>query len=170
MYTKETLLDFIKELLSGFDPRTGEKFPGDHILNDPDSIRKLFCIKEVIETRVPNEKIKKVEFAIPSNIMSIVSETSTNISKIVQNINDLKSENMKKIKIQVITDLLIKHGILSKDEDARKIPTEKGKELGIYLEYRVGKRGTYPIVLYPKQAQETIINLLISEYGVNPLK
>ena len=119
---------------------------------------------------MPNEKIKKVEFAIPSNIMSIVSETSTNISKIVQNINDLKSENMKKIKIQVITDLLIKHGILSKDEDARKIPTEKGKELGIYLEYRVGKRGTYPIVLYSKEAQETIINLLISEYGVNPLK
>lgn len=91
-----------------------------------------------------------------------MQEEPLTISKLVKDLNDRYCESdMKKLRIDTITDFLVKQGYLFINENSRKIPTPKGNILGIIMGYIVDKDGNKHLVnLYTVRAQKYIIDNL----------
>lgn len=63
---------------------------------------------------------------------------------------------MRSLKCTSITNWLLSLGYLKvvmQDGKNRKLPTQIGKNLGLYSQVRLGYRGKYEVVLYNKDAQ-----------------
>ena len=94
------------------------------------------------------------------------SDSPIPVSKIAVQINDLnKDEAHQKLKATDITEWLLDNDYLKATEingKKYKLPTPKGKELGMTTETRVSKDGEwYKIVLYNRAAQEFVIENII---------
>ena len=94
------------------------------------------------------------------------SDSPIPVSKIAVQINELnKDETRQKLKATDITEWLLNNDYLKATEingKKYKLPTPKGKELGLATETRVSKDGEwYKIVLYNRAAQEFVIENII---------
>ena len=68
---------------------------------------------------------------------------------------------MRYLRCTSITNWLLSLGylkVVEQDGKNRKLPTEKGKNLGFYSQIRGGYRGRYEAVLYSKNAQTFIMD------------
>ncbi len=108
--------------------------------------------------------MKEIPFSITQEelLNYSYSEELISISKIAKHINDLKiNKNMEKLKATIICNWLIETGFLIEGilyEKKVKRPTEKGLQLGISIEHRIGGYRDYDILLYNKTAQKFIID------------
>lgn len=89
-----------------------------------------------------------------------VCNSDVSITEFVQRLNKtFCSEGMKKLRAEQITDYLVKKGFLEKNADKTKVPTTKGKLMGIGREERIGKDGTrYKVITYTPKGQLYILD------------
>lgn len=161
--------DYIEKMANGINPLTGESVPDNDLINNIRISRCLFYVSGVLgevlsNGGVSNSKTKKIPFNITREKLNKFeySDFDLPISQIVARINDLNSNsNMAKLKATNVCNWLISIGLLVETEingKKFKIPTEDGKNMGLYIEHKIGYSGEYVIVLYPKIMQQFIID------------
>lgn len=167
----KTAITYIERVSEGKNPVNNMPELDGSILYDPNIIRCMSFIKEVLQEVENNngyigrasKKISKPDF--PLDILNGFSyKQDKPISKVVDQINELVDENKyNKLNYKIITNWLKSNGYLSEgisEELNRKatFPTEKGKQIGLRTEKRSRSTGSeYIVIIYGKQAQEFLI-------------
>ena len=168
----ETAIVYLQRISDGNNPINN--MPVNYILNNPNVIRCMFFVKEVLEEVKRNggyigKKVKKrdkMEFPIEV-LQEYAYKEDKAITKFVAQINEWVDEAIyKKLNYKIITQWLKLNEFLQEEysEEFDKtitLPTEKGIQIGIRAERRSSSKGIeYMLVIYNKQAQEYIVQNL----------
>lgn len=165
--------DYIYDLARGVNPLTKEAADEDDVINNVKISRCLFYVSDILDEVIENGGIKKKKKA-PQEEFNIemldlngyeYSSQPVSISVIAGKINNLKPDNMKKLKITAITNWLVDINMLcvvQVNGKNHKRPTSNGEGIGITTEQRDGQYGPYTAVLYNENAQRFIIDNLNS--------
>lgn len=160
----EEEIQIIKALANGVNYFTGEVCETDSILNDPNVVRTLFRVCEIL--RGGNlGRAKTLDFVCPSDVeQKFVFENQLNLTQFISKIKEMYPD-MKRINFNQMTELLIKNGILKKVMDKggsqRAVATEKANEYGIHNVKRSSMYGkSYNVVLYDQDGQKYLLSLL----------
>lgn len=172
----ETAITYIQRIADGKNPVNNMVVNDDDVLNNPNVIRCMFFVKEVLEAVKRNgcsigkkskkEKIELLEF--PYEVLDrYMYDQELGITKFVNKINALLPGNeYEKIKYTIITNWLKADGYLEEvnsEEFGKNITraTEKGKSIGIYSERRISPSNMpYMAVIYTTKAQEFVVKNL----------
>lgn len=163
---------YVDKLANGVNPITDQTVPDEDCINNVRISRCLFYVSGVLSQVIANggvvKKVRsgKEDFSITEEQLKQFSFSTKPIpiSEIAKRINALSSSpTMKALRYRVIASYLIEKGFLiemeSSDGKKRKIPTEKGKELGIISEEREGINGNiYYANVLNEEAQKFIID------------
>ena len=159
---------YIEKMAKGIHPLTGEMIPNNDIVNNIRISRCLFYVNDVLKEVIHNNGVKKsTSNKIPFDLsIEQLSQYDYNedlsISKIVSKINILKTDDtMMKLKASQVCNWLVSIGILKFiEENGHKLkrPTEKGEQIGIYVEHVMNQFKEYDIVIYNTSAQKFIIH------------
>ena len=167
----ETAIVYLQRIAEGNNPINNTPADEDSVFNNPNVIRCMFFVKEVLEEVKRNngyigkksKKSDKVDFPIEV-LASFSYKEDKAISKFVEQINETVDENVyKKVNYKTITQWLKLNGFLQEEYSQEfckniTVPTEKGSQIGIRSERRNSSRGVeYMLVIYGKQAQEYIV-------------
>lgn len=169
----ETAIVYLQRISEGNNPINNMPSNEDSVLNNPNVIRCMFFVKEVLEEVKRNggyigrkpRKSDKIEFPVEV-LADYVYKEDKSISKFVGQVNELVDEKVyKKLKYQLITQWLKLHGFLQEEHSQEfnktiTMPTQKGIQLGIRAERRSHRGMEYMLVLYNRQAQEYIVQNL----------
>lgn len=167
----ETAIIYVQRIADGNNPVNNMPAEDDSVLNNPNVIRCMFFVKEVLEEVKRNNgcigrKVQKSDKAdFPIEILAAFSyREDAAISKFVGQINEMIDANIyQKLCYKRILQWLKMNGFLTEEfrqELNKKItlPTEKGTQLGIRAERRSSSKGEgYMLLIYGKQAQEYIV-------------
>ncbi len=162
---------YLDKLANGINPVTNEIVPESDTINNIHISRCLFYISDVLRNVIegnvssPKKKSSKAPFSITAQQLAgypFTNEPIT-VTEITKNINALiDADEMKGLKTTSITNWLIEIGFLEYITDEKgknhKFPTEKGTQLGILTQERLGMYGTYKVVLYNSNAQQFILD------------
>lgn len=169
-------IQYIERITDGYHPIHNRPLRDEDALNDPVMIRCMYFIKDILETVRQNEgyismrKGKAVAVPFPEEILDefqYIEDKS--IMHLMRQIHEpVKELNVKKVSFMKVTSWLKEDGYLVEEEEpgtgkTRKIPTEEGKKLGIYLREREYEGRVYETVMYDKNAQEYIVERIRSE-------
>lgn len=172
----DTAILYLQRIADGNNPVNNMPAGDESVLNNPNVIRCMYFVKEVLEEVRRNDgfigrKPKKSEKAdFPVEVLSsFVYQEDKPISRFVEQINTLIDESRyQKLSYKVVQQWLKLNGFLAEkaDEEIGKtvtVVTEKGTQIGIYSERKVSSRGVpYLLITYSKSAQEYIIGKLES--------
>lgn len=182
---KERLLNakiYLDKLANGINPITNEIVPENDTINNIHISRCLFYISDILRDIIENKnssakkKNAKVPFTVTAQQLANYNFTDTpiTVTEITRNINSLiDTEEIKALKTTSITNWLVEIDFLKciADEKGKnhKLPTDKGEQLGISTQERLGMYGTYKVVLYNSNAQQFILDNLdtIAFYNSN---
>lgn len=165
----ETSIEYVKRMAEGRNPVNNELLEYDSVLNNPNVIRCLYFIEDVLkEVQKSNGKIgtksKRQLFPL-EHLNNYRYQKNVPISAFTDQLNDgLDKTQYKKISYNRITKWLKTMGYLDIVEDPRwndkkTIPTDKGKGIGIYEEERISSSGKiYHVIMYDKNAQDFIVS------------
>lgn len=158
---KKDAVYFLDCLAKGFNPFNGESIENESMFNDIRFVRTLYELRDFINETVGDARIKKTPFVLKTK-EGIISGPM-NMTAFVDKINEVNlEENMKKLTRTGIMDWIYENEYLEQDDD-KKIITEKGKEVGIYLDHRMSIYGrVYDVILYPASFLEHILDLIES--------
>lgn len=163
---------YIEKMANGINPLTGETIPDEELLNNIRISRCLFYVNDILGevlnnggiTNTKTSRTHKIPFSLNIEVLKkySYSEEDLSISKITQRINNLKQDtDMSNLKATTVCEWLISMGLMTEVDingKKRKIPTDEGIKMGMYVEHRIGLYSNYDIVLYPRQMQEFIID------------
>lgn len=163
--------DYIDDLARGINPITKEEISENDAVNNLKISRCLLYVSDVLGAVADNKGIGKAkkEKLVAFDVQKFeldkyeFSKEPVAISVIAQRINELKPENMKKLKTTALTNWLVDINMLSIIEingKNHKRPTPNAESMGISLEQRDGQYGPYYVVLYNESAQHFIIDNL----------
>jgi len=172
---KKSLI-YVDRIANGKNPINNLAVDDDYILNDPNVIRCMFFIKDVLNTVIENDgkvvagsskkSVPKLAFPI-SKLQGFKGKESMTVTPFVKLLNDgLDKEKIQLIKIKQITDWLKETGYLEMKYSQKlnkevTISTEKGNAVGISSSLQSGPEGKeYYRVEYNANAQEMIVNNL----------
>ena len=165
--------DYIDNLARGINPLTKENVADEDIINNVKISRCLFYVSDILGEVISNGGINAKREPKPkldpldlekfdlNNYTYLIQPIS--VSVIAKKINELKPENMEKLKTTAITNWLVDINMLSVVQvngKNYKRPTANGESLGITMEQRDGQYGPYYAVLYNENAQRFIIDNL----------
>ena len=167
----ETAIVYLQRIADGNNPINNMPSDEDSVLNNPNVIRCMFFVKEILEEVKRNngyigQKPKKSErLSVSAETLAEFSyKEDKPISKFVEQMNEcVDLEVYKKLNYQVITKWLRLNDFLKEEHNQEfnktvTLPTEKGIQLGIYAEKRRSSGGRdYMVVIYGMQAQEYIV-------------
>ncbi len=163
---------FIDKLANGINPLNDAPVSEFDVVNNVRISRCLFFVSDILrrvideEDTVSSKKEKKKDFYIPDEKLNnfAYSAYPISVSDIAKRLNELiDPDTMKKITYKPIVEWLIGVGVLEEsivNEKSVKTPTEKGLNLGISVENRIGYTGEYRAVVYNMTAQEFIVDNL----------
>lgn len=169
----ELAIQYVERMSEGIHPVTNQEIIEDSIVNDPNVIRCLFFIQDVLEQIKRNHgiimtnKCAKAE-TFPFEVLKDFQYRKDNsITHIMNQINEpIAGTTIKKLSYVRVTRWLRENGYLEEvmDKELKKIitvPTEKGEEIEIYTERREqAGRPTYVTVMYGEKAQQFIVEHL----------
>ena len=170
----ETAIVYLQRIADGNNPINNLPADEDSVLNNPNVIRCMFFVKDVLEEVKRNggyigkkaKKRDKLEFPIEM-LKSFVYREDKAISRFVDQLNEgLDDNTYKKLNYKPITQWLKLNGFLQEEDNMEfkktiTMPTQKGTRLGIRVERRSNSRGMdYMMLIYGKQAQEYIVQNL----------
>lgn len=172
--------EYIDDLAKGINPLTKEETNENDIVNQVKISRCLFFVSEVLGEVIANGGTapKKRERPVPFSPDALdleqfdFSDDPISLTEVSRRINDLKPENMQKIKVtslsEWLVDLQLLETVVSGDK-SRKRPTLRGFELGITEVERHTQNGSFKTVAYTRAAQRFILDNLsaIVEGGFN---
>lgn len=173
---------YLEKLANGIDPFTDKLVEEDDIINDVRISRCLFytadVLRRVIEKggiaerfeeendKKPVKEAKK-PFALTDaeRIRFVFSDEAVSLSTLTRRINDLIDENtMKKLRSGSVATWLVRAGCLHEQLSVTghpvKRPTDAGVALGIRAEMQIREDKSFIMVVYPRTAQEFIIDHL----------
>ena len=167
----ETAIIYLQRISEGNNPINNLPVEEDSVINNPNVIRCMFFIKDVLEEVRKNngyigkKPAKRGKTDFPLEILEIFHYKGDKpISKFVEQINEpLDTDIYKKLGYTVIMKWLKYHGFLKEEYNEKrgktiKVPTEKGRRLGIRTEEKMSSAGNeYLVVLYNRNAQEYLI-------------
>lgn len=167
----ETAIIYLQRIADGNNPVNNMPVKTDSILNNPNVIRCMYFVKEVLEEvqrqgGYTGGRIKRADkLAFPMAVLAnFVYREDLAISKFVKQINEPVDDKIyQKLSYKPITLWLKSHGFLTEEfnqefQKSVTIPTDKGSQIGIRSERMINLKGTdYMYVVYNKQAQEYIV-------------
>ena len=167
-----TSITYLDRIADGKNPVNNTPVPDDSILNDPNIIRCMFFVKEVLEAVKRNSGVvggknkEPAKMDFPFDVLSAFEyKEDKPITKLVDQFNEMVDVNIyKKLTYKPIRDWLkakeyLEEQYFEKYHKNILIPTEKGKKLGIVSEERISiTRPDYIVLIYTKPAQEFIVN------------
>lgn len=168
-------LTYIDRIANGNNPVNNAPADDSDVLNNPNLIRCMFFIKEILQEVKRNNGViggkstKRGKAEFPFEVLKDFKyQEDTAISKIVAQINQLINEDLyKKIMVKSIIQWLVSNEYLSEVRDGEtgkvtKTPTKKGMQLGIRAENRNFNGREYQAIIYNRQAQEYLVENLES--------
>ncbi len=169
----EKVLEFVNRMADGMNPVTGSAYEEDTVLNDPEVIRCMFSVKEILTAVKYNGgtvggRHKPVKKDFPLEMLEAFKyvEDKT-ITKVVGQINDGVDGNVyEKLSYKTITDWLKGNGYLEEVQDDKlgkraTVSTDKGNDIGITHSLQTNMSGAaYYRVVYDQRAQEFLIKTL----------
>ncbi len=171
---------FIDKLANGINPLDDSPIPDSDIVNNVRLSRCFFYVSDILRRVIENggmqpvkaTKTRKKEFILTDEERGKIqiSEIPLSVSEISKHLNDLINlETTKKISAATINhwllDLQLLEIIVQPNGKNKKMPTEQGRELGIFTEERNGRYGTYVTVLFSPSAQQFIYDNIEAVVG-----
>ncbi len=163
--------DYIDDLARGINPFSKKAVDNNDIINNVKISRCLFYVSDILEAVIEGGGVKNLKKPKPEpfdlqmldldNYEYLIQPIT--ISVIARKINELKPENMEKLKVTAITNWLVDINMLSVVQvngTNYKRPTANGESIGITMEQRDGQYGPYYAVLYNESVQHFIIDNL----------
>ncbi len=162
---------FIDKLANGINPLDDSSIPENDIANNVRLSRCFFYVSDILRQVIENggvraskkEKHHKKEFSLTTEERSKIqlSEIPLTVSEISNHLNSLVNlETTKKISASSINKWLLNFQFLElvslSNGKNRKIPTEQGREIGIFAQERSGPYGQYTTILFSIDAQRFI--------------
>lgn len=159
-------------LEQGIDPTSNMKFKNDTVLNNFEIKQYNGKIKKILDKLIYlmenakelNNKKNKIPFFLLDEQKNLIklSEESISISELCYRINAVVPSGMKKLRASDVTRNLEDKGYLKsviwRADKTMKVPTEKGKMLGIQKNERKNAYGNvYYVNLYSLKAQLFIV-------------
>lgn len=171
-------IKYLQRIADGCNPVNNMPADEESVLNNANVIRCMFFVKEVLEEVRRNNgviggsKTKAKGEPFPFEILKEFKyQEDKSIAHVLKQIYaPLEGKNIRKIAPQTVSTWFKNNGYLKMEycEEVGKesaVPTEKGKEIGIYTELRTYMGRTYLAVMYDENAQnfiaenlETILN------------
>lgn len=177
-------IKYIDRIADGRNPVNNTPVNENDALNNPNIIRCMYFIKDVLETVRRNGGViggrgKAAPAVIPPEALdAFVYQEDKSITHLMKQIYEpVQDMNIKKISFMKVTTWLKEEGYLKEAEKigsgskqdgrAKNVPTEKGIELGLYLWEREYEGRMYQTVMYDKQAQEYVVERMRREMEHN---
>ncbi len=171
----ETAILYLQRITEGHNPINNMPADDDSVMNNPNVIRCMFFVKEVLDKVKKNDgyigskpRAAKDDAKIDFPIEAIKGYQYTGDKSLTNFLNQLNGsvdlERHKKLTTKPFMNWLRENGFLFDKEDTElskkvTIPTDKGIELGIKAEKTVGFRNEeFYYVTYNKKAQEFIVD------------
>ena len=170
---------YISRMADGSNPVNNRPMPEHEILNDPNVIRCMFFVKEILEEVKRNGGViagrkagtgrsgeRKTPESYPFEIADRYQyQEDKSITHVLRQLQEpIEGTGIKKISPVVITGWLKGQGYLAEnrkaDGEKETLPTQKGEQIGIYTRDREYNGRQYVSVMYGRQAQEFIISHL----------
>lgn len=170
----ETAILYLQRITEGHNPVNNMPAEDDSVMNNPNVIRCMFFVKEVLEKVKKNDgyigskpRVAKDDAKIDFPIEAIKGYQYTGDKSLTNFLNQLNGlvdlERYKKLTTKPFMIWLRVNGFLFDKEDPElckkvTIPTDKGIELGIKAEKTINFRNEeFYYITYNKNAQEFIL-------------
>ena len=166
-------IKYVERIADGCNPVNNVPLENDDILNNPNIIRCMYFIKDVLEEVRNNGGIiggksgKEPSLPFPIEILDRFSYAEDkSITHVINQIYEpIVNMNVKKVSVTKITAALKEEGYLLDEPNietgkTRKVPSAKGQELGIYMVEREYNGRMYESVTYNQNAQRYVVELI----------
>ena len=169
----DVAIKYVERIADGCNPVNNVPLENDDILNNPNIIRCMYFIKDVLEEvrrnggmiggKVGKEPALPFPMEILDRFTYLEDKSITHVlNQIYEPIADM---NVKKVSVTKVTATLKEEGYLLDEPNpetgkTRKVPSAKGRELGIYLVEREYNGRIYESVTYNQQAQEYVVEVI----------
>lgn len=163
---------YVDRIANGFNPVNNRLVENDSVLNNPNVIRCMYFIKDVLKEVQKNGGVigKKVKIQKEPFDFQILDKFTyiedKSITKLLRQIEEyVENPNMEHINCRKITTWLKENNYIVRDKIEQlgivgSIVTDKGKNIGMYNEVKTINDRTYLAVIYDKNAQEFIVRHL----------
>lgn len=172
-------ITYLKRIAEGKNPLNNLPADEDSVLNNPNVIRCMYFVKDVLEEVKQNNgqiggmettKKKKSLRNFPIEVLSQYTYSEDKaLTNFTNQINELIDTNVyQKVTYKVIQRWLIQNNYLEEQfvkefDKLMKLPTEKGKAIGIRADEKTNGYGQkYITVIYNRQAQEFVVENMTS--------
>lgn len=165
----EIAIKYIERITEGKNPVNNALAEDDAVLNNPNVIRCMFFVKEVLECVKRNdgyiglERLEGEKEPFPCDQVHFEFRENKTVTKFVQQLNEsVDLRRYQRLSFKPITEWLLKMHLLEEvdsgvDQKKMKLPTEEGTKFGLLAEERQNQYGrSYPSIVYSKKAQEYI--------------
>lgn len=170
----ETAIIYTQRIADGCNPVTNMPADSDSVINNPNVIRCMYFIKDILQEVQRNGGIgggrkssKSTKEPYPYELLKDFQyQEDKTIAHLLAQIHEpMQGMNIRKVAPQKITNWLKSSGYLVEgfSQEIGKnanIVTDKGKELGLYNEVKVYPTNTYLAVVFGKKAQEFVVEHL----------
>ena len=169
----DVAIKYVKRMADGCNPVNNVPLEKEDVLNNPNIIRCMYFIKDVLEEVRNNGGIiggkhgKEPALPFPIEILDrfayVEDKSITHVlNQIYEPIADM---NVKKVSVTKVTAALKDEGYLFDEPNTetgktRKVPSIKGRELGIYTVEREYNGRMYESVIYNQNAQKYVVELI----------
>ena len=169
----EIAIKYVERLADGCNPVNNIPLENDDILNNPNIIRCMYFVKDVLEEvqrnggmiggKAGKEPVVPFPIEILDSFTYVEDKSITHVlNQIYEPIADM---NVKKVSVTKVTAALKEEGYLLDEPNpetgkTRKVPSTKGKAVGIYMLEREYNGRMYESVTYNKNAQEYVVQLI----------
>lgn len=161
----------IDALAQGVNPATGQMAEEDTVLNQPEVIRGLFFVSDLLrslmdEAAAPRSSRSgsKLPFFLTEEMRSqiVYSPQPLPISGFLAQFQEMRDASItKKLPATAFTRWLLEKDMLSMETSEtgriQKMPTPLGVKLGIRVEHRFTPYGGYDVLLYDSAAQHFLV-------------
>lgn len=167
----ETAILYLQRIADGKNPVNNMPAEEDTILNNPNVIRCMFFVKEILEEVKRNggfiggkpKKSAKEDFPLEALKHFVYREDKT-ISRFIEQVNEAVDDTVyQKLSYRPISQWLKLNGYLAEEysqeyHKTMTVSTERGTGIGIRSEKQTNAQGAgYIRIIYGKQAQEFLV-------------
>lgn len=175
MQKLDIAITYLKRIADGNNPINNMPAEDDAVLNNPNVIRCMYFVKDILEqvkanngiigtTAKKERKTRRAVDAFPIELLGKYQyREDKGISKILSQLYEpLEDKSIRKISGKKINEWLMTAGYVAEvyNEELKaniKIPTEKGKIIGLKSERVEYPGNIYYTIIYNKSAQEFLI-------------
>ncbi len=176
-----TAIEYVKRMANGNNPVNNAPLPDNETLNNPNIIRCMFFVRDVLQSVYRNngivggkDRIKQktgIQQFPEEALNSYTYREDQGINRIISQLYEPVADRVtRKVSAHSIVQRLEANGYITTEfnEEIKKeirVPTEKGIAIGMRLERKEYINGGYPnvyyTIIYNQQAQEHLISIFM---------